>query len=94
MVNLKKPVSRRGTVQWGYKLGTIRRLGQLIRKNIHEDDLEKLTFVPAPPSTSEDDPNHDPRMLQVAKAIGDDVDVRPILARISHQGEAGIGFFC
>ena len=88
LVNLKKPVSRRGTVQWPHKLKAISLLGRLIRENLHEGDLEKLTFVPAPPSTSEDDPNHDPRMLQVAQAIGDDVDVRPILETISTREPA------
>lgn len=86
--NLKKPPSKKGTREWQHKLDEIKRLGRLIRRNIHEDDLEKLTFVPAPPSTSEDDPNHDPRMLQVAKAIGDDVDVRPILETIDTREQA------
>ena len=88
LVNLKKPVSRRGTVQWRHKLKAISLLGQLIRKNLREGDLQKLTFVPAPPSTSEDDPGHDPRMLQVAQAIDDDVDVRPILETITTREPA------
>lgn len=88
LVNLKKPVSRHDTVQRGHKLNTISLLGRLIRENLHKDDLKKLTFVPAPPSTSVDDPNHDPRMLQVARAIGDDVDVRPILETIDTRERA------
>ncbi|MCY4611747.1 MAG: hypothetical protein OXC38_08635 [Gammaproteobacteria bacterium] len=88
LVNLKKPVSRRGTVQWRHKLNAIRLLGQLIRENLREGDLQKLTFVPAPPSTSEGGPGHDPRMLQVAQAIDDDIDVRPILETITTREPA------
>ena len=86
--NLKKHPSKRGTDQWHHKPDTINLLGRLIRENLNEDDLKKLTFVPAPPSTSVDDPDHDPRMLQVAQAIGDDVDVRSILETIDTRKPA------
>ena len=86
--NLKKHPSKRGTREWQHKLDEIKRLGQLIRRNLNEHDLKELIFVPAPPSTSEGNPDHDPRMLWVAQAIGGDVDVRSILETASTRERA------
>ncbi len=82
LVNLKKHPSKQGTAEWDHKLSAINYLGNLISKNLKQEYLDRLTFVPAPPSTSPDDPHHDQRMLQVAKAIREDVDARPILETV------------
>ena len=80
--NLKKPPSTKGTTQWAHKINTIKSLGGLIRRNLEGNDLQSLTFVPAPPSKTKDDSDYDSRMLQVAKAIGNDMDARPILETV------------
>ena len=85
VLNLKKPPSKKGKPEWDHKLATIRFLGGIILKNLKAVDLQSLTFVPAPPSKANDDPDYDPRMLQVAKAIGNDVDARPILMTVSSR---------
>ena len=77
--NLKKSPLTKGTSQWTHKQRTIKSLGKLIRRNLEGNDLQSLTFIPAPPSKAKNDPEYDPRMLHVAKAIGNDVDARPIL---------------
>ncbi len=90
VLNLKKSPSKKGTPEWEHKLATIRSLGRIILKNLKAVDLQSLTFVPAPPSKANDDPDYDPRMLQVAKAIGNDVDARPILMTVSSRESASL----
>jgi len=82
LVNLKKHPSKEGTAEWNHKLKAINYVGKLISQNLKQERLDRLTFVPAPPSTPPDHPRHDQRMLQVAKAIRKDVDARPILETI------------
>lgn len=77
--NIKKHPNTQSTVQWQYKLQAINRIGQLMRANLKPEVLPRITFVPAPPSKPPDDPDYDDRMLQLGRAIGNDVDIRPLL---------------
>lgn len=77
--NLKKSPSKRGTGEWYYKEKAISEVGKAIRRNLRQDALSDITIVPAPPSKHPSDPEFDDRMFQVAKAMGSDVDVRPLL---------------
>lgn len=77
--NLKKHVAKKDTREWHFKQQAIKDLGILIRNNIKPDWLNRVTFVPAPPSKAVSDPEYDSRMFDVAKAMGDDVDVRSLL---------------
>ena len=77
--NLKKPPSKRGTGEWYYKEKAISDIGRAIRSNLRPEALADITIIPAPPSKQPDDPEYDDRMYQVAKAIGNGVDVRPML---------------
>lgn len=78
VTNIKKHPSKRGTAEWRYKLGDIERVGELIRASLRQDALPDVTFVPAPPSKPPGHPDYDDRMLKIARAIGNDVDVRPL----------------
>ncbi len=82
LANLKKCPCTKDSAEWGHKLRAINYVGKLISQNLKQEHLDRLTFVPAPPSTSPNDPHHDQRMLQVAKVIRKDVDARPILETI------------
>jgi hypothetical protein len=77
--NLKKGPETRGTPQWNYKTRAIRRAGVAIAKNIKEEALSKVIFVPIPPSKPPIDPEYDDRMARVARAISPDADVREVL---------------
>ena len=54
--NLKKPVATRDTSEWYHKQKAIQDLGTLIRNNLKPEWLDKVTFVPAPPSKAVSDP--------------------------------------
>lgn len=79
VTNIKKPPSRRGTAEWGYKQKEIAKVGGLIRLNLRGDVLPEVTFVPVPPSKPPEHVDYDDRIMQIARAIGGDVDVRPLL---------------
>ncbi|WP_136661753.1 hypothetical protein [Nitratireductor sp. XY-223] len=86
--NLKKHPDTRHTMQWQHKLRTINWIGRLIRANLDPAALSRITFVPAPPSRPPTDAAYDDRMLQVCKAVGNDVDVRELLETAVHRPAA------
>lgn len=77
--NLKKSPETRGTPQWRHKLRAIQQVGQLIHDNLKLDALSQVTLVPAPPSKPPDHAEYDDRILRLANAISDRLDVRPLL---------------
>lgn len=79
ILNLKKKPSLRHTNQWVHKTDAIARIAASIRQNIKADMLAGVTFVPIPASKPADHPEYDDRMLQVARQIGPNCDVREIL---------------
>lgn len=91
LANLKKDPSKKNSDEWRYKTLAITEVGELIRQNLKEDILRTTLFVPAPPSKPEAHPEHDARMLQVAKAIGKDIDARPVLETIQARDRASLG---
>lgn len=83
--NLKKPMDRRGRTDWRYKGEAIERAARLFTGLIKPAILPQLTIVPMPSSKRKDHPDHDDRMLQVVRLIGqgreEPVDVRELLVQ-------------
>lgn len=71
ILNLKKkPSKAKGTPQWRHKLRAIREVATVIRANLRPEALATTLFVPIPSSKGSSHPDFDPRMLEVASAIG------------------------
>ena len=81
--NLKKRFDRRGLPDWHYKGQAIREVAIALRAAINHQFLDKITFVPIPPSKAKDDPLYDDRMTQVCGAIRPrpPLDVRELLVQ-------------
>lgn len=77
--NLKKPLSVKATSQWPHKLAAIEGIGRLIGRNLKPEALPGVTFVPIPPSKPPGSPAYDDRMVQVARNIAPNCDVRELL---------------
>lgn len=65
IINLKKPVSRKGRPEYKWKGVAIDRSVLMFRANLDPDKLVGYVAVPAPPSKRPDHPEYDDRMLQV-----------------------------
>ena len=81
--NLKKRVTRRGLPDWHYKGQAIREVATALRAAINHEFLDKITFVPMPPSKARGDPLYDDRMTQVCAAIRlrPPLDVRELIVQ-------------
>ena len=86
--NIKKPPSTRETPQWKYKLEEIDRVGSLIRNSLKPEAISSISFVPAPPSKPPSDPDYDDRILQLSRAAGEDIDIRPLLETVQARDPA------
>jgi hypothetical protein len=67
--NLKKKNDRRGKPDWRYKGIAIESVGRELRDAVSRDWLNGAVIVPMPPSKANADPEHDDRMLQVARVM-------------------------
>ena len=67
--NFKKTMDRRGRPEWHYKDQAIQTAAAAFRKALGPKDLDRLTFVPIPPSKAKDDPLYDDRMTRMLRAI-------------------------
>lgn len=83
--NLKKSPARRGLADWHYKELAIREVAAALRAAIKADYLDRITFVPIPPSKAKDDPLYDDRMVRVLTAIrpAPPLDVRELIVQPS-----------
>ena len=86
--NIKKSPSTKGTAQWGHKLNEIARIGTLIRSNLNSNAISSITFVPAPPSKPPSHPAYDDRILKLGRAVGEDVDIRPLIETVQVRDPA------
>lgn len=78
--NLKKPPSTKGTIQWSYKLSTIKEVARWLTIVLPPDEMNGFTLVPIPPSKCKDDLEYDPRMSMVLEQYSNDkLDVRELL---------------
>jgi hypothetical protein len=71
ILNLKKPMDRRGRSEWWYKEQAIVKCGDGLATAMRATwQLNNPLIVPAPPSKVRSNPLHDDRILQVAHRIG------------------------
>jgi hypothetical protein len=76
--NLKKPPETRGTYQWAHKVRAIQDVARALAANLTREVLGRTAFVPMPPSKPPNSSASDDRMDQVARSIGETVDVRDV----------------
>lgn len=77
--NIKKKPSLRHTAQWEYKLRDMRRFADAVRGAIQAEALPRITFVPIPPSKTPSHPEFDSRIVQIARQISPQADVRELI---------------
>jgi hypothetical protein len=58
ILNLKKPVEKRGQRDYRYKLQAIELAGRELQAALQEDWLKTATLVPIPPSAQKADPRY------------------------------------
>jgi predicted amidophosphoribosyltransferase len=93
IINLKKPMDRRGRPEWPYKIQAIQEAGRALRAAIDALNprwLSLATLVPVPPSKVRTDPMYDDRMLEVLQALaqGIQVDIREIVLQRENMDAA------
>ncbi len=83
ILNLKKSPDRRELAEWRYKERAIREVAGALRAAIRPEYLDRITFVPMPPSKAKTDPLYDDRMMQVLTAIrpAPPLDVRELIVQ-------------
>ena len=69
ILNFKKSVDRRHRPEWRYKEQAIQTVAAAFRRALRPEALDRLTFVPIPPSREVDDPLYDDRLTRMLHAI-------------------------
>lgn len=94
IINLKKPVSRRGRPEWRYKQQAIQTIADDLRRILGRESIETFTFVPVPPSKARGDPEYDDRLAQILGRMADglNADVRELVLQqesmdADHEGD-------
>ena len=67
--NFKKTMDRDGRPEWRYKEQAIQRAAAAFRMALNPEALDRLTFVPVPPSKAKGDPLYDDRLIRMLQAI-------------------------
>lgn len=84
--NFKISPDKRGTFQWRHKITAIKEVAQIFDSSISRDILDKVTFIPIPPSKCKTDALYDNRITwSLNEAFGDDADVRDLLVQIESR---------
>ncbi len=83
ILNFKKPMDRQGRPEWRYKGHAIRQAADAFRAALGSDALDRLTFVPVPPSKAKDDSLYDDRLTRMLRAIRPEppLDVRELIVQ-------------
>ena len=55
ILNFKKPIDRQGRPEWPYKEQAIQTVAGIFRSALGSSSLDRLTFVPIPPSKAKQD---------------------------------------
>lgn len=79
IVNLKKPVSRRGRPEYAYKTGAIRRIAAALSRNFNQTARDCYCMVPIPPSKRPDHPDYDDRIIQICTQLNPPVPTCNVL---------------
>jgi predicted amidophosphoribosyltransferase len=79
ILNLKKSVTRRGLLEYRYKIAAISEAAITLRDAIRSEFLATATLVPIPPSRAKDDPEYDDRIVQMLKIVGTNADIRELI---------------
>ncbi|MGH9543645.1 MAG: hypothetical protein ACRD23_00350 [Terriglobales bacterium] len=81
IINLKKPVDRRGRPEYEWKEWAIRRSGDLLRSVLSADWIPSAMLLPIPCSKAKGHPLYDDRILQVIRRMtqGLRCDVRELV---------------
>jgi hypothetical protein len=87
VLNFKTPpsIARASAARRGHKNGAIAAIARRLRRVLGRAEIERLTFVPIPPSKTSAHPDYDDRLTRtLAKACaGFDADIRPLIERCS-----------
>lgn len=79
ILNLKKPVDRRGRPEYAYKERAIAQAAAKLMLVLSKDLAQNFSFVPVPPSRVKDDPLYDDRLVQVLGKVRPAIDVRDVI---------------
>ena len=81
--NLKKGIERRDLPEWRYKERAIRQAAQAFRQALAPADLNRLTFMPIPPSKARDHQHYDDRLPRMLAAIRQEppLDIRELIVQ-------------
>lgn len=69
ILNFKKEMNRKGSLDWRYKADAIREVAKIFTSLNDWPQLQNFTWVPIPPSKDRSDPNHDDRLIQTLQAM-------------------------
>ena len=83
IINFKKQMDRRELPEWRYKQVAIRQAAEAFRKGLNPEALERLTFVPIPPSKAKGHPLYDDRLTLMLHAIRREppLDIRELIVQ-------------
>lgn len=81
IVNLKKPMDRRGKKEWRWKGSAIVTVAKDLRKILGQTGIETTTFIPVPPSKVKGSPDYDDRLIQILRMMSREfaADVRELI---------------
>ena len=69
ILNFKKSMDKRATVQWRYKERAIEEAAAAFRAALNSEWLDGATLVPIPPSKSKSDALYDDRLVRMVRGI-------------------------
>ena len=83
ILDFKMPVSNAGLPVWRHKEAAIATAAAVLRRAMHPSVLDKVVFVPMPPSKAKGDAGYDDRLVRMLRAVrpGRPLDVRELLVQ-------------
>jgi hypothetical protein len=81
ILNFKKSMNKRNSLQWRYKERAIEEAAAAFRASLNSEWLDGATLVPIPPSKSKSDPLYDDRVVRTVRGIRAQpaIDVRELV---------------